>query len=413
MRPNLALVAVASCIACGVAPREDSSFWPREGAGLHFQPIGGAESRFGDPVLVGGEAAPRVPLARAHFASVEVGGTPLADTGVAIAFAPDGGRLLHLNFFDPAIALAIPRAYVERRSPDGTLLWARQWDGGVLTSVVNAEGETFHWGYSIGRHGSWLLKLTSDGASAWVHEVPPDSMVRLAPGPNGDVLALFAPINVNGVELPPTLLRVAADGAISLIRDRPFGSACRTVSVAWNGGDRVAVLCGTYGDPEQENSVRMFDAGFVERWASSLPARPATVATIAMTPDGGVAVARAEELSMIGREGQPEWSRALDGAGGAQVATDPAGRVAVATAAQIAVLDRRGVLLREVRLPVEPATAVTPLSIAFDPGGGVSVAGVFRELNYRGQPIAPAGGTDVFVVELGATEGSDAPANGP
>jgi hypothetical protein len=388
VRTNFAVVAVASCIACG----------------------GGAGSRAVDRVLVGGEAAPLVRFARDDLPFVEVGGTPLSDVGVAIAFGPDGGRILHLNFFDPAIALATPRAYVERRSPDGTLLWAREWSGEIMTSVVNAAGETFHWGYSIGVHGSWVVKLTAGGALAWVHEVPADSVVRLAPGRSGDVLALFARINSQGVELPPTLLRVAANGAISAVGDRPFGAACRTLSIAWNGADRVAVLCGTYADPEQENVVRMFDAHFVERWEAALPPGPATIAT---TPDGGVVVANAEALSAFGPEGQREWARALDGLGGAQVATDPAGRVAVATAARIAVLDPDGATIREVRLPVEPPSAVTPLSIALDPRGGLAVAGVFRELSYGGQPIVPAGGTDVLVFELGVREGSDAAASGP
>lgn len=136
------------------------------------------------------------------------------------AVMPDGG-------------VVIGRSEMERRAPDGTLIWRRAWLGGTVPTTVNADRD----GRLLVSFRGWASVVSAAGDSLATFapsSLPQCGLVRgLFPGPNGEVLSFAAP--------PPR----SAGGCI-VWRDAATGMVRRTyvageLRLEFDAGEHVAI----------------------------------------------------------------------------------------------------------------------------------------------------------------------------
>lgn len=318
---------------------------------------------------------------------VQVGGTPMEDNSPSIAFDATGGRIAQFSSWDGSVSTA--RGYFERRAPDSELLWAKTFAGEAWHSAVNAAGESFLWAFVQDLGGPSVVKLSANGDVVWSLRAPADD-IFLAPGGNGDLYAL---ISASRPAVSTTLLHITSNGVVSVVAEQPFGPGCPWSGlVAWNGSDRIAMLC-------DDRTVRAFNTRAVRQlWTFRVADLGGGVvpdfvfSDLKFTPDGDVLVAWEGNLTAIGSGGPLRWSRKLATGGNLRLAAAPNGNIAAAAGA-IHLLDPHGNPIWSAPLP----GAVEVASLAFDPAGRVAVAGRFFA-EFAG--VMPQGRSDVFVVLL-------------
>jgi hypothetical protein len=389
----LSTLAVALSLACG-GPSDPAPAFPGVAAAPLLQPL-----------VVQQEPSPSPRLLAA-----EVGGRAGADTA-SVGFDASGAQTLLVV----SAAVAGETEYLlERRNSDGERVWALAWAGqaGVSDALgaVAPGGEVF-----IVRSGatpqgpvSVLAKLGATGALLWQSGIAPRAE-RVFPLPDGG--AIVAARLGSGAH---TVWRVGPDGqaAAPPLAGWPTGDVLRAVSPA--GDLFVGTTAGTL--------VKRGLAGGAPQWSVDLRAPGgAGLAAILARVDGGATAFVRDECLVYDSAGillpsarVPPPARGITTAqvwaGSFHAAAAPEGEIGLVTRFEVPgagafffvqLLDEGGRVIWTTSLgPFTPGAGLFPASVTFDAQSRLAIAGSFGPMSFLGQPLAPQGATDAFLLRF-------------
>jgi hypothetical protein len=378
------------------------------------------------------QTPPERPASSARQAWSQVVGGPQDDSGTGVAVGRDGDVL--------ALVSSTPRSDEDRESvegeklaltlaryaPDGQVRWAREFvrnrlSGTRVAASSGREGAVFLTGnaflysadFGLGEaQDGFLVKFSAEGTAVWqqrvgqkVHAVAADSA--------GGVLTAGEEWTAEAHD--PVLTRHGADGSVRWTRrfaGAGEGTLLDAVAVTPAG---LSVLAGqfvgalevegrTFGTPNVRSLVVfVFDADGRLVWGREVPGAKGRVTSLAVGPDGAVAVAgdftglmvwgeaslgsSGAYVFTVGADGSERWLKqpacgAVTEVGPA-VAVDGEGTVAVACGDVLTRYGADGAWRDEQRLPVAPCQSggcsLAAAGMAVVPGKGLAVTGWQRD----------------------------------
>ncbi|WP_163994883.1 hypothetical protein [Pyxidicoccus caerfyrddinensis] len=377
-------------------------------------------------------ATPERPAPSAGLAWSQLVGGPQDDSGTGVAVGRDGDVLV--------VVSSTPRSDEDRESvegeklaltlaryaPDGRVRWAREFvrnrlSGTRVAASAGSDGAVFLTGnaflytadFGLGEaQDGFLVKFSAEGTAVWQQRVGQKAHAVAADAAGG-VLAAGEEWTAEAHD--PVLTRYGADGSVRWTRrfaGAGEGTLLDAVAVTPAG---LSVLAGqlvgalavegrTFGTPNVRSLVVfVFDVDGRLVWGREVPGAKGRVTSVAVGPDGAVAVAgdfaglmvwgeaslgsSGAYVFTVGADGSERWLKQPSCGPVAQVgpavAVDGEGTVAVACGDVLTRYGADGAWRDERRLPVAQCQrgecSLAAAGMAVVPGKGLAVTGWQRD----------------------------------